>query len=131
LKHTYPATLQQEEDGRFSVWFEDLARCATYGGTLEKAISMARDAMCGWLDVAEEQGLPIPSPRAMSEVKLSENQFVAPITGDLEVYRKENDKRAISRTVTLPAWLDSQAKRAGINFSQALQSALAARLGIE
>ena len=50
--YVYPATIQHEEDGRYSIWFEDLPGCATSGIDLPDALAKARDAMGLWLDGA-------------------------------------------------------------------------------
>ena len=40
------------------------------------------------------------------------------------------ETKAVNRTVTLPGWLDSQAKRASLNYSQILQDGIMERLKI-
>ena len=130
MVYIYPATIQHEDDGRVSIWFEDLPGCATFGNTLAEAITMARDAMGGWLDVALSDGLSIPSPRSARDLPLEGNQESALIDIDLDAYRRDNDIRSISRTVTLPAWLNSRAQKAGMNFSAILQAALKRELRI-
>jgi len=128
--YVYPATIQPEEDGRFSIWFEDLPGCATSGETLPEAIMMARDAMGGWLDCAIANGDEIPSPSSLSTVNSESGQDVALIDMDLEAYRRENDQRAIKKTLTIPSWLNTRAERAGVNFSQVLQQGLKEHLGV-
>jgi predicted RNase H-like HicB family nuclease len=52
-----------EED---SVWIAeapDLQPCAAHGDTPQTAIAELSVAMQAWLDVARENGLPIPEPR--------------------------------------------------------------------
>ena len=128
--YVYPATLQLEDDGRYSIWFEDLPGCATSGATLAEAIMMARDAMGGWLDCAIANGDAIPPPSVTGDILVEHGQDVALIDMDLEAYRRENDQRAIKKTLTIPAWLNTRAERAGVNFSQVLQEALSSRLGV-
>lgn len=128
--YVYPATIQREEDGRYSIWFEDLPGCATSGETLADAIVMARDAMGGWLDCALSNGDDIPEPSNPSDRRLESGQEAALIDMDLELYRRENDQRAIKKTLTIPAWLNTRAERAGVNFSQTLQDALCAQLNV-
>lgn len=129
MVYVYPATIQQEDDGRYSVWFEDLPGCATSGETLASVIVMARDALGGWLDCAISCGDDIPTASNLHALSAEENQSIALIDVDLEAYRKENDRRAIKKTLTIPAWLNTRAERAGVNFSQVLQEALVQRLG--
>jgi predicted RNase H-like HicB family nuclease len=49
-----------------SVWIAtapDLEPCAAHGDTPEAAVAELRVAMEAWLDVARENGLPIPEPQ--------------------------------------------------------------------
>jgi predicted RNase H-like HicB family nuclease len=39
-----------------------LPGCISFGETFEEAMHMISDAMSGWLDVAREEGFPIPEP---------------------------------------------------------------------
>jgi len=45
-------------------------------------------------------------------------------------YRKFFDNRAVKKTLTIPAWLNTMAERQGVNFSMILQNALKAELHI-
>jgi len=128
--YVYPATIQHEDDGRYSIWFEDLPGCATSGETLPEAIMMARDAMGGWLDCALANGDEIPAPGSAGDIEIQTGQEVALVDMDLDAYRRENDQRAIRKTLTIPSWLNTRAERAGVNFSQILRDALCSRLNI-
>ena len=46
------------EDDR--VWVADLPGCTTHGHSPQQAVVNAADAIEGWLEVAREDGLPIP-----------------------------------------------------------------------
>lgn len=130
MTYVYPATIQHEEDGHYSIWFEDLPGCTTSGETLPDAIVMARDAMGGWLDCAIANGDEIPSASTAGSIKHEPLREVALIDVDLEAYRRENDQRAVKKTLTIPSWLNTRAERAGLNFSQTLQDALCTALNI-
>ena len=52
--------LQPEPEGGYTISVPSLPGCISYGKTFEKAIEMIKDAMEGWLAVAEEQGVPVP-----------------------------------------------------------------------
>lgn len=41
----------------------DLYPCSAHGETRARALANVRDAINGWLDVANEQGFAIPEPR--------------------------------------------------------------------
>lgn len=48
------------EDGGYTITVPALPGCVTQGETIEEAISMARDAIQGWIEVARKHGEPIP-----------------------------------------------------------------------
>ena len=60
----------------------------------------------------------------------AENQLVTLIRCDTIEYRKFFDNRAVKKTLTIPAWLNTMAERQGVNFSMILQNALKAELHI-
>jgi len=53
--------LQTEPEGGFSVFVPDLPSVATQGETREEALAMAKDVIEGYLEVMQEEGLPIPT----------------------------------------------------------------------
>ncbi|MEW6142422.1 MAG: type II toxin-antitoxin system HicB family antitoxin [Chloroflexota bacterium] len=52
--------LQPEPEGGYTISVPSLPGCISYGETFEKAIEMIKDAMEGWLAVAEQEGIPLP-----------------------------------------------------------------------
>ena len=52
--------LQPEPEGGYTIVVPSLPGCISYGPTFEEAIEMIKDAMQGWLAVAEQEGVPIP-----------------------------------------------------------------------
>ncbi len=52
--------LQPEPEGGYTISVPSLPGCISYGTTFEEAMDKVKDAMAGWLDVAREEGLPIP-----------------------------------------------------------------------
>ena len=126
----YPATVQPEEDGRFSIWFDDLSGCATSGETLAEAMEIARDAMGLWISNTISHNEIIPNPSKISDISTQSDQFVTMVDMDLDAYRRGNEQRSIRKMVTLPVWLNARAERAGVNFSKIMQDALHSYLGI-
>ena len=59
------------------------------------------------------------------------NQRAALIDVYMPAVRLAGINKAVTRTVTVPAWLNAAALGQGFNFSQVLQEALKERLGIE
>jgi predicted RNase H-like HicB family nuclease len=55
--------IPEPEEGGYSVMVPALPGCVTQGETIEEAVAMARDAIAGWIAVAERHGEPVPEER--------------------------------------------------------------------
>ena len=130
MKYVYPATVTPEDDGRYSIWFDDLLGCATSGDNLADALDAASDALSGWLYGAEKNGDAIPAPSQIPGVSLEPGQFVTLVVADIEAYRRIVESFAVKKTLTIPSWLNERAEAAHINFSQVLQEGIRSRLGV-
>lgn len=53
--------MQPEAEGGFSVFVPELPSVATQGETREETYAMAKEAIEGYLDVMQEEGLPRPT----------------------------------------------------------------------
>ena len=127
MKYVYPAIFTPLPSGEYDVRIPDLPGCITCGKDIADAIEMAEDAAAMWLCDAEDNQETIPSQS--EKLNVNHPQFVNLVVADTEEYRKENDNRAVKKTLTIPSWLNAKAEKAGINFSQTLQDALKERLG--
>lgn len=131
VKYLYPAIFSPEPEGGYGVVFPDLPGCVTCGDSLADAIEMGRDALAMWLCDTEDKHEPIPPASAISKVSHDSDSFVSLIDVDTIEYRRENENRAVKKTLTIPGWLNAYGEKAGINFSQLLQDALKQHLGID
>lgn len=62
--HDYPfIVFYSEEDECYVADLPDLKYCSAFGHTAEDAVRELMIAKEGWLEVAREQGSPIPPPR--------------------------------------------------------------------
>ena len=52
-----------DEDGGYIADIPDLEACSAFGATAEEALAEVNKAREAWLEVAREQGKPIPAPR--------------------------------------------------------------------
>ncbi|HAG08365.1 MAG: Phage-related protein [Desulfotomaculum sp. 46_296] len=129
-KYIYPAIFTLEEN-TYNVAVPDLPGCFTCGETLIDAIDMVRDAISMWLCDAENKNEPIPEPSDPKIIVYESNSFISLIDADTTEYRRENDNRAVKKTLSIPSWLNAKAEKAGVNFSQILQDALKSRLDIK
>ena len=79
----------------------------------------------------EKECRSIPAASRLKDIETEENEFVTYITCDTLKYRKMHNNRAVKKTLTIPEWLNEEATARELNFSQILQEALRARLGLE
>lgn len=128
-RYIYPAVFTKEGT-LYSVRFPDLESCYTQGDDLQDAYDMAADVLCLTLYNLEEEKASIPLASEMSTIKIGENEFVSLVTCDTLEYRQYYDNRAVKKTLTIPAWLNTMSEREGINFSAVLQAALKSALNI-
>ncbi len=128
-KYIYPAVFTKE-GAYYSVRFPDLASCYTQGEGLEEAYDMASDILCLTLYRLEEAGGEIPAPSDVAALPAAPGEFVSLIPCDTLEYRQFYDSRAVKKTLTIPAWLNTMSERAGVNFSAVLQRALKRELHI-
>lgn len=122
MKAVYPVVFTKLEDG-YMAYVPDM-EINTQGDDLPEAIAMARDAI-GLMGIdMEDDHKGVPSPSAMEAVPHEPGEIVSMVDIDFDVYRRAQERRAVRRNVTLPAWLDAAAAKAGINVSAVLQDAL-------
>lgn len=138
MKYIFPAIIKYTKDdaafpnGVYEVSFPDLAGCLTFGETMEEAFINAQDALNGMLwTLEDDKEQTIPKPSDFKSVVHDENSVVTLIEADTLEYRKKYDTKAIKKTLTIPAWLNTKAMESGVNFSSVLQEALLKRLGLE
>ena len=126
MKYVYPAIFTPEEEN-ILVSVPDLPGLHTFGNSMADAIFMAQDAIEMWLWDAENSGEAIPpasSQKKIAKLCKSPGQVVSMVAADTDEYRRQNDSRSIKKTLSIPAWLNYQAEKANVPFSQVLQQAL-------
>ena len=127
MKYVYP-TIFEDDDGKIGVTVPDIPHCHTFGDNMADAIEMAKDCIEMMLASYEDDGQAIPPASKINKIKT--RGTVSYILVDTDEWRKEFDGRAIKKTLSIPAWLNTKAERASVNFSQTLQDALCQKLGI-
>lgn len=129
MKYIYPAVFSKDGDF-YVVNFPDLDSCYTQGESLQEAFEMASDVLCLMLYSMEEDGIEIPGPSDIRDIKTSGDEFVSLISCDTIEYRQFFDNKAVKKTLTIPSWLNKMSEQNGINFSAVLQRALKEELHI-
>jgi predicted RNase H-like HicB family nuclease len=127
--YVYPVILTPEKDGYF-VDFPDVESCYTQGDSLADALEMAKDVLALRLCAYENDKKTIPPPSLKQDFELEENQIVSLVSADTMEYRKIWDSKAVKKTLTIPAWLNTLAEKNDVNFSAVLQKALKDELKI-
>ena len=129
-KYVYPAIFAPESEG-YSVTFPDLSGCFTQGEDMADALEAAADALCLVLYDMEESGKEIPAASDIKAIQTEGGAFVSLVSCDTLEYRRYYDNKAVKKTLTIPAWLNTMAERAGLNFSQVLQNGLKNELHVQ
>jgi len=133
MKYVYTAVFEPEPSKEtvgkmlYNVSFPDLD-CHTCGESLNDAICMARDVLCLHLYHMEQEGKPIPVATPPQAIKVITGAFVSAIDVDTEFYKRFYDNKAVRKSITIPAWLNAEAEKSNVNFSQTLQTALKEKL---
>ena len=127
MKYVYPVIFE-EDDGKIGVTVPDIPSTFTYGDDMADAIFMAQDVIAMMLADYEDNNKKIPAPSKIEDIKTK--GIVSLVVADTDEWRKLVDNKAVKKTLTIPNWLNTKAEKAAINFSQTLQDALCAKLGI-
>ena len=129
MKAAYPVIFSQLEDGGFMAYVPDF-EINTQGEDLAEAIYMARDAI-GLMGIdMQDDKKPLPEASDVKAIKGEDGDIVSVVDVDFDEYRRKHDKRAVKKTLTIPAGLNYEGERAGVNFSALLQRALREELNI-
>ena len=131
MKLTYPVCLYPNDSG-YTAIVPDLPGCVTEGSSLSDAIFMASDAASLWVLDELESGKTPPKASDPQEIKADEypHGIVSVVLLDMDAYAEKYGKKAVRKNCTIPAWLNTAAEKADINFSAVLQDALIQRLEI-
>ena len=128
-RYFYPAVFTYEDGEKIAVVFPDLD-VATSGVNDDDALLSARELLGCVMFGLEEDGEAIPAPTALSAVTLEANERAVLVDVYMPSVRMAQNNKSVNRTVTLPAWLNAAALERNINFSQVLQDALKAQIGL-
>lgn len=125
MKLAYPAVFTpfDGEEG-YMVEFPDLPGCITEGNTVADALFMAEDAASGWVLTELEDGKKAPEASDPGSIKAPDGGFVSMVALDMDAYAEKFGKKAVKKTLTIPAWLNTYVESNGISCSKVLQEAL-------
>lgn len=129
MKLIYPAIFMpcEESDG-YAIEVPDLPGCVSQGDDLADAIYMATDAASGWVLTSLEAGEEIPKASAINDLDIPDDSFASLIVLDMDSYAEKYGKRAVKKTLTIPAWMETYVVKNKISCSEVLQNALSAMI---
>jgi len=64
---SYRVLLRKEPEGGFTAIVPSLQGCISYGGTIDEAIEMVREAIVGYIESLEAHGEEIPTEKDVLE----------------------------------------------------------------
>jgi antitoxin HicB len=116
LRLPYTIEVIRDDDEENPGWVArvvELPGCITQGDTFEELGEMIEDAMRGWIEVALEDGIPIPEPRPVEEYS---GKFVVRVPKSLH---RELVESAVREGVSLNAFVSAALGRAvGVEFAR-------------
>lgn len=127
MKDAYPIILTQGKE--YVVVFIPDFDINTQGETIAEAMEMARDAI-GLMGIdMQDDGMILPNPTPIEQIK-AENGIATLVDVDFDEYRRKNEMRSVKKNCTIPSWLNYEAEKQHVNFSETLQKALIEQLNI-
>lgn len=126
MKVAYPVVITKGQ--RYLIVSVPDCNIDTQGEDIIDAIEMARDAISIWCIAEQSAGRALPMPSDISSIVCEADELVTLVDSDIETYKRKLDARTVRKNLTIPSWLNEEAEKASINFSQILQRALKAEL---
>ena len=123
-KRIYPAIFHPEDVGGYSLHFPDLPGCTSEGDTLPEALEMAQDALGIYLYSLQQDKENFPEASKPESLKIDKGDFITLVEWDELEYLRRTDNKAVKKTLTLPARMNTKAEELQINFSKTLQEAI-------
>lgn len=111
---------------------EKIKEVYTDGENLEELLKNLTDCLELGIYGREKDNEDLPHPVNPIEYKdkLKDNEFLISVNAIMPRVRKAIDNISIKKTLTIPQWLNIEAMKQDLNFSQILQDALKKELGI-
>lgn len=124
----YPCIVKKE-DGIFYANFLDFEGCFTDGETLEEVVINAKDVLSGTLFTMAKHNIQFPSSEN-KKINLKDGEFLIYIDVWISPILEKAKNQSIKKTLTIPKWLNDEAEKHSLNFSNILQTALKETLGL-
>ena len=128
--YIFPCVFIYKESGGIGIYFPDLDGCVSSGESEQEACHNAKEALSLHLYGMEQDNEEIPSPSSIRGLVLENDESLVLVEVYMPPFRARQKNKFVKKTLTIPHWLNVEAERAGVNFSQALQSTLKEQLGM-
>ncbi len=135
--YTYIAVVSLEKDDSrpdeyYATYVPNFGEVYTDGENLEELLKNLTDCLELGIYGREKDNEDLPHPINPIEYKdkLKDNEFLISVNAIMPRVRKAIDNISIKKTLTIPQWLNIEAMKQNLNFSQILQDALKKELGI-
>ena len=126
-KYIYPCVIYKE-DGIFYANFKDFDACFTDGESIEEVIINAKDVLEGTIFSLLKNNLKVPEP-TLTRPNLENNEFLVYVDVWLTLIKVKN--QTVKKALTIPKWLNDEAEKHSVNFSNLLQIAIKKYLNIQ
>lgn len=132
MKAVYPVIFTETKDEKDTVLIEvpDI-HSFSEGYGMQDAYAMARDLIELHCMTLEEEGDVPASPSKLTDIDPERTEFkdagasfISLVDIDSDAYRRKYETESVEKSVTIPAWMDYEAKKSKINISKVLQQAL-------
>ena len=130
-RYGYPAIFRP--DGKmWTVAFPDIENAFTSADTLDEAIVEAQAVLEDCMYFREAQGDDVPPPTPLDAIPRPEGGLVQIVVAVMPPVRRSWSRRAVKKTLTIPAWMEEELRRHDeVNVSLLLQEAIRERLHIK
>ncbi len=128
--YRFIAVVSFDDDG-ISINFPDLKGCFTCANTEDEIYKMAKEVLGLHLWGMEQDNEPIPNPSTLKDIRLAKNETTILVEIFMPSIRDKINNKTIKKTLTIPQWLNIEAEKRDVNFSQILQNALKEYLQIQ
>jgi predicted RNase H-like HicB family nuclease len=131
-RYAYVAVFDYAEDG-INITFPDLEGCYPCADKddTDMALKNAKEALGLHIWGMEQDGEELPEPTSIKNITLLPGQVPVLIEVFMPPVRERINSKFVKKTLSLPAWLASQADQDGVNCSKLFQNALMEYLGIK
>lgn len=121
--YSYIAVISFDDDG-ISINYPDLKGCFTCADNEDEIYKMAKEVLGLHLWSMEQDNEDIPKPSNIRSIHVEQNETTMLIEIFMPVIRDKINNKVVKKTLTIPQWLNIEAEKNGVNFSQVLQNGL-------